>query len=90
MVMAKKNPHFASNMKIANFLEAESNKLYPGLCHGIDTSYNYGMTYFNEDLSNNSILLEVGSDINTTTEANATAKYIARLIAEYLNGNGNK
>lgn len=85
MVMAKKNPHFTNNMKIASFLESESNKLYPGLCHGIDTSYNYGMTYFNEDLSNNSILIEVGSDINTTTESNATAKYIARLIAEYLN-----
>ena len=86
MIMPHGNPHFAQNMKIANFIAAESNKLYPGLCHGIDTHYNKGIDYYNQDMSNNSILLEVGSDINTTAEANATAKYIARLIAEYLNG----
>jgi stage II sporulation protein P len=87
MVMAKKNPHFAQNMKIANFLVTESNKLFPGFCKGIDTGYNYGTGFFNQDMSNNAILVEVGADINTTTEADASAKYIARLIAEYLNGN---
>ena len=39
----------------------------------------------NQDMSNNAILIEVGADINTTTEADATGKYIARLLAEYLN-----
>lgn len=87
LVMTQKNPHLAQNMKIANFLVAESNKLFPGFCKGIDTSYNHGTGYFNQDLSNNAILIEVGSDTNTTAEANASAKYIARLIAEYLNGN---
>lgn len=87
MVMTKKNPRVVQNMKIANFIVAESNKLFPGLCKGIDTSYNHGTGYFNQDMSNNAILLEVGADINTTTEADASGKYIARLIAEYLNGN---
>ena len=86
MVMTKKNPRVVNNMKIANFLVAESNKLFPGFCKGIDTSYNHGTGYFNQDMSNNAILLEVGADINTTTEADASGKYIARLIAEYLNG----
>lgn len=87
MVMTKKNPRVVNNMKIANFLAAESNKLFPGFCKGIDTSYNHGTGYFNQDMSNNAILIEVGADINTTTEADASGKYIARLIAEYLNGN---
>ncbi|WP_251861854.1 stage II sporulation protein P [Clostridium sp. Marseille-Q2269] len=84
LVMAKKNPHFNQNNKMANNIINTSNKLFPGFCRGV-YYYNYGTRYFNQNKSNNAILLEVGADINTTLEAKASAKYLARIIAECLN-----
>ncbi|WP_409068787.1 stage II sporulation protein P [Clostridium sp. FAM 1755] len=84
LVMAKKNPHFNENNKMANNLINTSNKLFPGFCRGV-YYYNYGTRYFNQNKSNNAVLIEVGADINTTVEAKASAKYLARIIAECLN-----
>ena len=83
-VMAKKNPHFDKNMALANKMIQTSDKLFPGFCRGV-IYYNYGTRYFNQDRSNNAVLIEVGADINTSDEAKASAKYIARIIAECLN-----
>lgn len=85
-VMTKKNPHFSKNIAVANKLTLIANKLFPGFCKGINTDYNYGTNYFNQAKSNNAVLMEVGSHINTTDEAKASAKYMARVIAEYING----
>lgn len=84
LVMARKNPHFDKNMTMANAIIDNSNKLFPGLCKGV-CYYNYGTRYFNQDKSNNAILMEVGADINTSDESKATGKYVARIIAEVLN-----
>jgi stage II sporulation protein P len=82
-VMAKKNPHFDKNMILVNKILALSKKLYPGLSNGV-YYYNYGTRYFNQDKSNNALLMEVGSDVNTTTESKATMKYVARIIAQVI------
>lgn len=84
-VMTKKNPHFDKNIADVNSLINISNKLFPGLCRET-YFYNYGINYYNQNKSNNAMLLEVGSDVSTTTEAKASAKYLARIIAEYLKG----
>lgn len=83
MVMSKKNPHFNTNMAMANKLIQNSDKLFPGFCKGV-CYYNYGTRYFNQDKSKNAVLIEVGADINTISEAKASAKYLARIIAESL------
>jgi stage II sporulation protein P len=85
LVTAENNPHAAKNLVVVNKIVSISNKLFPGLCRGI-FPYAHGKAYFNQDKSNNSILIEVGSDINTTDEAKNTSKYLATIIAEYLNG----
>lgn len=85
-VMAKKNPHFNKNISDVNKLMSISNKLFPNLCKGI-YYYNVGTRYFNQDKSNNAMLIEVGSDTSQLSEAQASAKYLARIIAEYINGN---
>lgn len=84
-VMTRKNPHFSENMKIVNGMVDIANKLYPGFYKGI-FCYNYGRKFYNQDLSKHAVLMEVGSHINTIEEAKASGKYLARLIAEYLNG----
>ena len=62
-----------------------TNSLYPGLAKPT-TIYNNGVKAFNQDIFSNSILIEVGANINTSQEAMNSAKYIARIIAEYING----
>lgn len=84
-VMTKNNPHFNKNNAIATQMANTSDKLFPGLSRGI-LYYNNGIKYYNQDKSNNAILIEVGSELNTTNEAKGSAKYIARVLAEYLNG----
>lgn len=37
-------------------------------------------------LNENMILLEMGSNFNNAQEAKLSAKYVARVIAEYING----
>lgn len=85
LVMSKSNPHFAKNDAVANKIIEISNRLYPGLCKKT-VYYNHGIKNFNQSFSNNAILIEVGSNVNTTDEAKNTGKYLARIIAEFLNG----
>lgn len=82
-VMARKNPHYDKNISMVNSLIKISNKDFPGLCSGI-YYYDYGMAFFNQNKSNNAFLLEIGCDKNDLTEAKATAKYLARIMAEEL------
>nr|WP_294184577.1 stage II sporulation protein P [uncultured Clostridium sp.] len=84
LVMTKKNPHFNENMRLANQIVDLSNKLYPGFSRGINLDYNYGTRYFNQGMSGNAILMEIGSQINTTDESKASTKYIARIIAQII------
>ena len=90
-VMCKGNPHFQKNMLAVNKLISISEKLFPGLLRDCPEGkgvyyYNIGKSYYNQDKSNNAMLIEVGSNMNTPSEAMATAKYLARIIAEYING----
>lgn len=84
-VIAKNNPHFKSNMMHVNDMIQISNKLYPKLCRGV-LYYERGACASNQKKSNNSILIELGSYVNTLDEAKRTGKYLSRVIAEHLNG----
>lgn len=85
-VMATKNPHYDKNIAMVNKLISISKRIYPGFAKEDVYQYNYGTKFFNQDLSNNACLIEVGADCNTIDDAKASSKYIARIIAEYLNG----
>ena len=47
--------------------------------------YNKGSNNFNQDLSPACILAEFGTNLNTAQESKLSAKYLARIIAEFLN-----
>lgn len=84
-VLDRSNPHFSKNEEVVNKLILISNKIYPGLCRKT-YYYNKARNHFNQEKSYNSILIEVGSHVNTKEEANNTGNLLARIIAEYING----
>ena len=83
-VMCQEGPYANINLSVANKMMSISNSLYPQLFKNVYTYYHKGTLYFNQDLSNNSVLLEVGTNLNSVAEAKASSKYIAKVISEYL------
>lgn len=87
-VTAEVSERYGANSKVANELADITNRLFPGLLRNIPVTvyeYPYGIGGFNLGLSDNMALMEVGGDINTAQEARLSAKYMARVIAEYIN-----
>ena len=73
--------NYATTNAIAKRMLASCNELFPGLGRDIRT-FNNGKAKFNQEVFKNSILIEIGAEISTVAESQATAKYLARLIAE--------
>ena len=78
-------------MKAVNEMIGISESLFPGLMadakDGIGLhEFNHGSNNFNQDLSPACILTEFGTELNTAQESKLSAKYLARIIAEYLKG----
>lgn len=84
-VISKASPNYKKNLALDEKLMDISNKLFPGFCRGIH-SYDHGTGNFNQDKADNVILIEVGGDVSSSDEAKASAKYIARVIGQYING----
>jgi len=86
-VVTKKNPRYAKQRKLIDSMIGTSNKLFPGLLDRREIyPYNWGMGFYNQNRSDNAVLLEVGTDTNTTQQVKNTGKYLARIIAEQING----
>lgn len=83
-VTAPNSSRYGANKAFVENLYNIGNQLFPGLIrdiHEIDPA----ATAINYSLSDNFILIEDGSNVNTAQEAKLTSKYIARIIAEHLN-----
>jgi len=86
-VVTQKNPRYAKQKKLIDSMIGISNKLYPDLIRGKSIYvYDYGLGYYNQDKSDNAVLIEVGANSNTVQEVKNTGKYLSRIIAEQLNG----
>jgi len=86
-VVTQKNPRYAKQKKLIDSMIGISNKLFPDLLRDKEIhAYQYGMSFYNQNKSDNAVLIEVGSNTNTIQEAKNTGKYLARIIAEQLNG----
>jgi stage II sporulation protein P len=84
-VMSKGNPRLKQNQAVVDKLLDISKNLFPGFDRGI-YYWNNKTNHFNAERSNNAVLLEVGADNNTLDEAKESAKYLGRIIGEYING----
>lgn len=84
-VLAKKSPYYSKNEETVKKLEEISSKIFPGFSRS--TFYKAEKNgYYNQHRQANTVLVEVGTELNTLDEGKNSAKYLARIIAEYLNG----
>ena len=86
-VVADKNPHYKKQKELIDSIIKISNKLYPGITEDRPISVvHYGIDFYNQNRSDNAMLIEVGSNNNTIEQAKNTGKYLATILAEQLNG----
>ncbi len=80
-VVGARNDDVEKVQKLADGLTEYAKKKYPDLIMPVVLKP-YGR--FNQSISDNAILVEVGSNGTTTAEAQASAKYIAQVIDGYF------
>ncbi|NLD49399.1 MAG: stage II sporulation protein P [Clostridiaceae bacterium] len=77
------HPQWKENLKLAIKLQQKLNEKYPGLARPIFVSKNR----YNQHLSNNSLIIEIGGDGNLVSECVESAKYVAEAINDVINDN---
>lgn len=87
-VDTRNSPKFEASHAMNQRMDQKANEIFPGLSRGIRTANN-GKAMYNQQIMDNTTLIEVGAESNTPQEAQNTAKYIARLIAEEIHARGN-
>jgi len=86
-VVTKGNPRYAKQKVLVDSMVGISNKLFPGFLHDKQISVmNRGLDFYNQNRSDNAVLVEVGNNNNTVSEVKNTGKYLSRIFAEQLNG----
>lgn len=76
----KDKPNYKENYKLALKLKGELDKVAPGISKGIMVKTGR----YNQHVSTNAVLIEVGSDHNTLDEALEATKYLAKAIADIV------
>lgn len=87
-VLGESSPKLEANKKVVDDLLSLTRSLFPSLVREeYDGVFIYNTSYgtFNLGLSDNMLIIEDGSAGNSVEEAKLTAKYIARIIAQYIN-----
>lgn len=74
------NKNYKINAAKAQKINDLINSIYPGFSRGLL----YKNAKYNQDLSPNIVLIEVGSNLNSLEEAIRTSKIIAKAVAIYL------
>ncbi|WP_130806605.1 stage II sporulation protein P [Senegalia massiliensis] len=82
-VVGNDTPNKDKVLQFANYIKSVSDMMYPGLCLK-PIIKPYGK--FNQYLSDYSLLMEVGSNVNTLEETERTADYISEILDVALKG----
>ena len=73
-------PNYADNLRFAAGLQQKADQMYAGLMRPILFRY----SFYNQDLTTGSILLEMGSQANTLSDAVQAGRFIGSALVEYL------
>lgn len=77
-----KHPNWRENLKFALKLQEKLNQISPGITKPVYLSSNR----YNQHLSKQALIIEVGGDGNTMDECIESTKYLARAISEIMKG----
>ncbi|MCM3567230.1 stage II sporulation protein P [Neobacillus mesonae] len=83
-VVGKENKNYLENLELAKELNGELEKKYPGISRGVFLkTYKEGDGVYNQDLSNNAMLLEIGGVDNSLSELHNTIDVFSDIFADY-------
>lgn len=89
-VVGLEHSNYASNLKTMEDINRISNKYYPGLSRGIYKKEGAGVNgIYNQDISPNVILIEVGGVDNNIDEVLNTTEALSNILYYYINGDSN-
>ncbi|MHB0884941.1 MAG: stage II sporulation protein P [Bacillota bacterium] len=79
-VIGRQNPNMQANLSFAKDLKAAADKNHPGLVRAIY----FGQGRYNQDLSPRALLIEVGAESNTKTEAEKGVSLLADAVPKVI------
>lgn len=89
-VVGLEHSNYASNLNTMENINNLCNKYYPGLSRGIYKKEGSGVNgIYNQDISPNSILIEVGGTGNNIDEVLNTTEAISNILYYYIKGENN-
>lgn len=84
-VVGGENKNYKLNYKVANEINERIKKKYPKLTRGVIVKSGKGVDgVYNQDIADNIILLEIGSENSTFLEVQNTIDLIVPIIGEYI------
>ena len=85
-VVSQNVQYYEENQKAVDDLYEIGENLFPEIIKPTRVvEYPGGINGYNQGFAEKSMIIEVGSQLNSAQESKLTAKYIARILAEYLN-----
>ncbi len=86
-VIGAEHPNYKENNEIAKTLSTLLEKEVEGISRGISLKSGRGVNgIYNQDLTNKSVLIELGGQYNEIEELNNSLKVLSRVILKYLEG----
>lgn len=86
-VVGKEHKKYESNYNLSNQLKYLLEEEIPGITRGITLKEGAGVNgIYNQDISNNIILVELGGQYNEIEELNNTLEILSKVILKYLEG----
>lgn len=70
-------PHWEENLKLALKIQSKAETMYPGMTRPLD----FGEFVYNMHVNTGSLLIEVGTDVNTLDEAVYTGELLGNVLA---------
>ena len=90
-VIGLEHNNYEENIRTAESIEGIANKYYKGLSRGIYKKEGEGVNgIYNQDISPNSVLIEVGGVDNNVDEVLNTTEAISNILYYYINGDNNE
>lgn len=86
-VIGKDHPNYEKNLKMAEKINESIKSINPKLTRGISLKGGSGVNgIYNQNISPNAILIELGGQYNNITEINNTLTILAKAIYDYVKG----